>query len=773
MSAESSRAVFLSYASEDAEAARGISDALRTAGVEVWFDKSELVGGDAWDQKIRKQIKECALFLPVISENTQARREGYFRLEWKLAAHRTHTMADGTPFVVPVVIDTTRDAEALVPDEFRVVQWTQLSGGETSNAFVDHVKSLLSDEGVARAFQPVGPEKSNVPHGVRVRATAPVAQHRNVRRLTAIVAAAAVVAAGAFYISNRASNSSAPPNSKLQTSNSKLQTPNSKPPESAPAKSVAVLPFTNLSGDREQEYFSDGLTEEILSALRRERDLTVPGNTSCFAFKERKAAGLEIANALNVSRLVEGSVQRVGTRVRIRVTLSRPADNSSEELGTFTEELADIFALQDKVARAVVAKLTRRAPTAPVAVLTRNSDAYDAYLRGRALQTRYRSTPEAEKVYERAVELDPTFALAWARLAETRVRVYIAGWDQSAEFTESARIAFERALELQPDLPEALIARANWSRLTSEDFAMAQRDLDRVGERLGVTPELRWAQRLLARDLGDLAGAARYARECLALDPENDDIVQSIGTDFLRAGDFVAADHAYTRSLNSKIGETGSAIFGKVATRFSWRGPEAALTLLDRISRTQGEATSGRTSRLRVLLALGRMDEARELSEQRAEPVGARGLLTLYRVRGSESARSPAETVRDDAKSELKRGNVTGIIWRDLANAEFVLGNRSAALETVAKWRQHQRRLKSQYRHVNGFHHFVIGLHSQLGQPAEDLALIEEYIAAGWHRGYEWRYNWMLEPLRNHPRFQEIIRQEEALARAQPDPIDP
>jgi hypothetical protein len=95
---EPSRAVFLSYASQDADAARRICDALRAAGIEVWFDKSELRGGDAWDTSIRKQIKTCALFLPVISHTTHDRVEGYFRLEWKLAVDRSHLIAAGRPF---------------------------------------------------------------------------------------------------------------------------------------------------------------------------------------------------------------------------------------------------------------------------------------------------------------------------------------------------------------------------------------------------------------------------------------------------------------------------------------------------------------------------------------------------------------------------------------------------------------------------------------------------------------------------------------------------
>ena len=102
---DGSKAVFLSYASQDAEAAKRICDALRQAGVEVWFDQSELVGGDAWDQKIKKQIRECALFVPIVSANTQARLEGYFRLEWKLALARSHLLADDQLFLLPVAID--------------------------------------------------------------------------------------------------------------------------------------------------------------------------------------------------------------------------------------------------------------------------------------------------------------------------------------------------------------------------------------------------------------------------------------------------------------------------------------------------------------------------------------------------------------------------------------------------------------------------------------------------------------------------------------------
>src|SRR5262252_7675212 len=139
-------AVFLSYASEDAAAAECIATALRSAGIQVWLDKSELRGGDAWDRQIRQQIHECALFVAIVSAHTDARKEGYFRREWKLAVERTADMADDVPFLLPVVIDATKDATARVPDHFRAVQWSHLPEGAPSAAFIERVRRLLSAE---------------------------------------------------------------------------------------------------------------------------------------------------------------------------------------------------------------------------------------------------------------------------------------------------------------------------------------------------------------------------------------------------------------------------------------------------------------------------------------------------------------------------------------------------------------------------------------------------------------------------------------------------
>ena len=161
-------AVFLSYAREDAAATRCFANALRAAGVEVWFDENELRGGDAWDRAIRKQIRDCALFVPVISANTQARPEGFFRLEWHLAEQRSLLIAKGRPFIVPVCIDDTPERDALVADAFLTVQWTRLPGGESTAMFVEHIRRLLDPLLAARSGAP-GPAVSAGAHAAAPR----------------------------------------------------------------------------------------------------------------------------------------------------------------------------------------------------------------------------------------------------------------------------------------------------------------------------------------------------------------------------------------------------------------------------------------------------------------------------------------------------------------------------------------------------------------------------------------------------------------------------
>ena len=136
--------VFISYASEDRVAARTLRDTLSAAGLDVWYDENELTGGDSWDQKIRRQIRDCEYFMPVISATTEARKEGYFRREWRLAVERSLDMADDVLFLVPIAIDDTREAGARVPDKFLTVQWLRAPGGSATPAFHHLIRRILS-----------------------------------------------------------------------------------------------------------------------------------------------------------------------------------------------------------------------------------------------------------------------------------------------------------------------------------------------------------------------------------------------------------------------------------------------------------------------------------------------------------------------------------------------------------------------------------------------------------------------------------------------------
>jgi hypothetical protein len=160
--------VFVSYASEDRQAARLIGEALPAHGIEVWFDESELGGGDAWDQKIRRQIRECDYFMALVSAQTEARHEGYFRREWRLAVERTLDMADDHLFLLPVVIDDTVESRARVPEKFLSVQWLKLPGGLPTPGLEALCRRLVSGDTAApsaarKSSRPVGAERASLP----------------------------------------------------------------------------------------------------------------------------------------------------------------------------------------------------------------------------------------------------------------------------------------------------------------------------------------------------------------------------------------------------------------------------------------------------------------------------------------------------------------------------------------------------------------------------------------------------------------------------------
>jgi len=500
--AEASQAVFLSYASQDAEAAQKIAQALRAGGIEVFLDQSELRGGDAWDQRIRHEIHDCALFIPIVSQHTQERLEGYFRREWKLAIARTHDIAEQKPFLVPVVVDGTRDQEAFVPDAFRVVQWTHLPGGETPPAFVERIKCLLSPE-----LSPMSAVSGATP-AIRQ----PV--HVTWWPKPVLLAIIAVFAALAYFVAD-----------KVWISKHLAPVPAAFTP---PPHSIAVLPFVNLSGDKEQEYFSDGLTEEILNSLARVNELQVSARTSSFLFKGEKADLGTIARKLNVAAILEGSVRRSGDTIRITAQLNNALTGFHLWSQTYDRDLGDVLKLQTEIATAVAGALqvTLLGDVAAKVELggTRNPIAFDAYLRGaKAYSPRgdTKALPVAIAAYTEAIRLDPHYALAFAARSIARSTVAAEATTAAAmrEGYDAAQADARQALALAPGLAQAHLALAAVAKNGTLDFTQASEAYDRA---LALAPGDAQVLRnsgLFAAWMGHFDAGVAATRRAVVLDP--------------------------------------------------------------------------------------------------------------------------------------------------------------------------------------------------------------------------------------------------------------
>jgi TolB-like protein len=556
MTTEANKAAFISYASDDREAALRICESLRNAGIEVWFDLSELRGGDAWDASIRKQIKYCALFLPIISKNTRARQEGYFRLEWKLAVDRSHLMSQERTFLLPVAIDNTLEDSDNLPDRFKEVQWVRLLDGNIPSSFIDRVQRLLA--GAPAAGVPI----SAAPlHPTFAKAEVRSRLHSRSFLLSAAAFVLAILAAAGLYRYQNGHAGPARESAIAQPSAATAKIAGFSPPE----HSIAVMPFANMSGDPAQDYFSDGLSEELLDALSRLSGLQVAARTSSFSFKGKSTTVEEIARTLNVASLLEGSVRREGTKVRISAKLINAATGFELWSQTYNRDLKDVLKLQTEVAAAVTqslrVKLIDDLPALVEAGGTREPRALDLYFRAQAL-TRNQSLQNLNQTVElttQAIQLDPKFADAYG--ARANAESNLAGsWDPQERIASryaEARRDIERAIELAPQNGRN---RATYGTVLQNgylDFRGAQVQFAKAEE---LSPNEVATMASVANFqalMGQSAEATKTIRRALALNPLSPGAWSNSAAAFLYIGLYEesirAADH--TASLGSSAAQ--------------------------------------------------------------------------------------------------------------------------------------------------------------------------------------------------------------------------
>ena len=320
----------------------------------------------------------------------------------------------------------------------------------------------------------------------------------------------------------------------------------------AQTRTIAVLPFINLSGDPDQEFFSDGITEEILNVLAGIEAFTVTSRTSSFHFKGKDKPLPEIARELRVDYVLEGSVRKAGQQVRITAQLIKVDGDAHLWSESWTRDLADIFAVQEGIARNVANELEARLSPRDEARLTRagthNVEAYEQYLRGRQLwnQRSVASLDSAVEAFEAALAADPDYADAWAGLAQTYAVIpeyaaFSSGERHASDATAKAHEAAHRALALDPDSSRALSARAYVRVMYEFDWAGAEDDyrtaIDYDPRDAGTR---QWYGELLAYQRRWKESAVQY-EAALALDPLAPVIHQSRGALTLFAGDPAAA----------------------------------------------------------------------------------------------------------------------------------------------------------------------------------------------------------------------------------------
>ena len=447
-------AVFLSYASQDADAALRICEALREAGIEVWFDRSELRGGDAWDSQIKKQIHDCALFLPLISAHTTARTEGYFRREWNLAKRRLLDRAEDVAFLVPVVIDETAEADARVPEEFLHVQWTKLPNGDTPPAFAQRVRQLLGLDPAPTSTVKAAATGAIKPSARKSALVQPSDTSLARRFVLPLIALLLVLGGGAVWYIEGTSDAPAAKPAATPVSPLAVAAPNEK--------SIAVLPFADMSAGKDQEYFADGLSEELLNLLAKLPELRVIGRTSSFQFKGRNEDLRVIGEKLNVAHILEGSVRKSGETLRITAQLIRAADGSHLWSESYDRTLDDIFVVQDEIAGEVVQalKLTLFAPTSVTRSRPVDPEAYNLVLQGRYFLERrgQKDLERAVEYFRRSRERDPEYAPAWAGLSGAYAQQVNAGYVSAVDGYRRAREAAEKALALDPQHADAHLA---------------------------------------------------------------------------------------------------------------------------------------------------------------------------------------------------------------------------------------------------------------------------------------------------------------------------
>lgn len=754
-----SRAVFLSYAREDAEAARRIADALRAFGIEVWFDQNELRGGDSWDQKIRGQIRGCALLIPIVSAHTQARHEGYFRREWKLAVERTYDMASGVAFIVPVVIDETKEADALVPDEFMRFQWTRLAHGVPTPQFVEQVKRMV--------------EKPQRPAAAGTHSAAPQPAAKKGPPVALLISLATVfVAVGVvFFVTSR---KDAPPPAATPDAKSQTLNPAAPVPRLAD-KSIAVLPFANMSEDKDNAFFADGIHEDILTNLALVRELRVVSRTSVMPYRKTDGKSMkQIAQELGVTYILEGSVRRSGNKVRVTGQLIHAASDEHVWAASYDRDLTDIFTIQAELSQQIAGALKAAlSPEEKVLIArkpTENPAAYDAFLRARDEINRFGNSqgPRSRQIahLERAVELDPNFAQAWGELASACAYWSFSSYEGMEEKLARAKVAIERAVKLSPDDPDVFSSLGTYYYYGFRDYSRAAEQYERRARLQPNSPIVFNSLGLILRRQGKWPQSLANSRRACELDPANIAYQRNLLAT-LRAArrwdEYLEVQRRLATLLPNSLEEAFRVAYVPFLATGSMREANAFLAGLTPEQRDSPEGIFLRTAWAATIgdhAEAIRLDRIQPYYEGEGSPEWEQGYfaaLSYVAVNDKAGAIARLGDSPVELRKMVEREPKNYRYWNFLAAMEILLGNRDEALRCLARAQELFPESRDALDGVSYAMNHVY-LYDQLGDKERALAgyiRLANVPRAVIGNVHEWRYS--ASCLRGDPRWEALL----------------
>jgi len=543
--------------------------------------------------------------------------------------------------------------------------------------------------------------------------------------------------------------------------------------------SIAVLPFANMSNDPEQEYFCDGMAEEIINALVQVEGVRVVARVSAFAFKDRCEDIRDIGRELNVENVLEGSVRKAGSKIRLTAQLIKVSDGYHLWSERYDRELEDVFAIQDEIARSIVEALEIKLSGGEKSVLktrpTESIDAYQAYLRGLDYAGRPDYSEEdfrlAVQMFERAIDLDPEFALAHAGLSMAYSALYFHGHDRTEASPTLAKAAVARALKLQPALPDAHLALGYYHYWCRQDFgqalaefAIAERDLHSDARILAVVAAILKRQ-------GKMGQTVEHYKRAFELSPQDASLPHEIGCALMTTRDYSQAERYYDRSI-ALAPDQVLAYICAAWNHWLWKGDmEGARHTLeaipDRATRGSHLTSAARFERFRLELFARNYQEALDILAPAPSAFVERqwwfipkALLEafIYRLMGNETRahdryESALAVLRDEVKQRPSDERVRaslGVALAGLGRKEEAIREGEFAVELMPVSKN---AVVGPYRVEDlAFVYALVGEHDKAIDRLEYLLSIPF-----WNSVQMLRLDPRWDALREHPRFRQLL----------------